>query len=136
MAEVVREGALLAARLLVFADGLLELREVVQPLLAALGAEIFLIAAAVQHLAEQLRDAPALAAGGELLDERDEPPGLGAAEELVVEAAAERVVERAGVFRRVLAQKFHAPPPEVPPRHVGHAHEGEVVAVGDEAQVR
>ena len=133
--EVVRQRALLSARLLIFADGLLELREVVQTLLTALGAQMLFVAAAVEHLREQLRDAPFLAACGELLHQRDELPGLGAAEELLVQIAAERVVERAGVFHRILAQVFHPAPPKVPPRHVRHAQEGEVVPVGKQAQV-
>ena len=58
--EVMLHRALLAAARLVFVDGLLELGQIVQPLLTALGAQRLFIPALVQNIREHLRDGPPL----------------------------------------------------------------------------
>lgn len=58
--EVMLHRALLAAARLVFVDGLLELGQIVQPLLTALGAQRLFIPALVQNIREHLRDGPTL----------------------------------------------------------------------------
>jgi hypothetical protein len=83
MGQVVLQSTLLPAGDLVVVDGLLELREVVQPLLTALGAEHLLIAACIEHGGEDFRNGPLRIVRGEALDEGEELLGLGALEEAV-----------------------------------------------------
>ena len=134
--EIVLERALLAAGSLVFVDRLLELGEIVQPLLRALGAQHLLIAALVQDGGEQLRDRAAVGERGVVFDQRDVFARLRAAEDLLLPRAAQRLIERAGVLVGVFAQEGHAALAEIALRRVRRAQEGKVVAVAEHAQIR
>ena len=73
--QVVLQGTFLAAGGLILIDRLLQLGQIVQPLLAPLSAEHRLIAALIEHGGEHFGDRPPLAADGEPLDQRYQRPG-------------------------------------------------------------
>ena len=101
--EVMLHRALLAAARLVFVDGLLELGQIVQALLTALGAQRLFIPALVQNIREHLRDGPTLIRVRKALDQIDELLCLRAAEHAVFEVVFERYIEaRPLFFRRLL----------------------------------
>ena len=101
--EVMLHRALLAAARLVFVDGLLELGQIVQPLLTALGAQRLFIPALVQNIREHLRDGPPLIRVRKALDQIDKLLCLRAAEHAVFEVVFERYIEaRPLFFRRLL----------------------------------
>ena len=135
MRQIILQRALLAAGGLILIDRLLELGQIVQPLLTALGAQHFLIAAAVQQRGEHLGDRPARIRGGELLDQRDKPPCVRPAERLVLQIALQRLIERAVVLRRIFPQKPHPFDAQLPPWHIGDARKGKIVLIRDHPQV-
>ena len=65
MREIVLGRGLFAAGSLIFVHGLLELGQIVQPVLAPLGPEHLLIAASVENIGKKLRDLSALPVQGE-----------------------------------------------------------------------
>ena len=75
MGQVVLQGTFLAAGGLILIDRLLQLGQIVQPVLASLGAEHHLVAALVEYGGQHLRNWPPLAFGGKPLDQRHKRPG-------------------------------------------------------------
>ena len=99
----------LAAADLKIVDGLLQLRQIVQPILVALGPQRQLIAAGVQNAGEQLGDGEAAGGGCISLDQGDECRRLRAAEDLVVQRLPQGGIERAAMLRGVSLQEGDAP---------------------------
>ena len=134
--HVVLQRGLLPATGLVFVDGLLELRQVVEPLLAAFRAQHGLIAALVHQFRKQFGDGHGLGKFGESLDQIDKLRGFRALEDLVVQVVLQAGVQTRPLFLRGLFQVLHAPLPQIALGHVGDAPEAQVVPVGQHAQVR
>src|SRR5699024_9709232 len=76
MGEVMLQRALLPAGRLILIDRLLELREIVEPFLAALRAEHLLIAAVIEQRGQKLRDLLPVRSRGIKFHKTDELPGL------------------------------------------------------------
>ena len=125
----------LTARRFILVHGLLELGQVVQPLLAAFGAKRFLIAAGVENCRQDLRYRPALVLGGKGLDELCELAGLRPLKQAVVHRFDQGFVQGAAAGVGVFLQKGHAPLAQIALRHVGDPPEGQVVFIGDDAQI-
>ena len=133
--KVMLHCALLAAARLVFVDRLLELSQIVEPLLTALGAQRLFIAAFVQNVRKHLGNRAALIRVRKALDQVDKLSCLRAAEHTVLQMIFERCVETCPLFFRRLLQKGHAPLAEVPLGHIGDATERQIILIGDHAQV-
>ncbi len=135
MRQIALQRPLLPAGDLEIVDRLLELRQVIEPLLASLGPQHPLVAGVVEDGGQQLRDGPRPALDGVGVDEGDELPGLRGLDELLVQVGLQRGIEGTAVLGGVLAQKLQPPPAQVPLGRVAHPQEGEVVLVGRHAQV-
>ena len=135
MGEIGRGVRLLTAGDLKIVDGLLQLREVVQALLTALGAQRKLVAALVQKPGEQLGDGQRAGEGGEALDERDEAGGLCPAEDLGVQRSAQGGLERAAVFLGVGAKEGDAPLSQIALGAVHDPQKAQIVLTDRHAQI-
>ena len=136
MGEVIREPRFLAAADLVLAHGLLELREVVEARLTALRAQHGLVAAPVEHFGQHLRDRRACTDLCEVIDELQERPRLCSLPDGVLDARLHGFVERETMLFCVFRQELAPPLADVALRHVDDAQEREVIAVGEQTQVR
>ena len=123
MGQIVLECAFLAARRLIFIDGLLQLGQIVQPLLTALRAEHGLIAAFVQDGGQDLRDGPTGAVGRKGIDERDEACRTRAAEGLRADTAAQGREQRTALLCGLLLQQPAAALTDVALRLIDDAQE-------------
>ena len=135
MGKVMLERHFLPATVLELVDRLLELRHVVESLLASLRAKRLFISAFVDESRKYLRHRPALEQSAELAHERHELLRLGAFEYLIPNRLLERLEKRARVRLGVILKKRHAALPEIALGNVCHAHEGKVVLIRDKPQV-
>ena len=135
MGQIVLERGLLAAGDFVIPDGLLELGQIVEPFLTALGAQHLLVAALVQHGRQELRHGALPVFRGKALDQTDELSRLRALEALVVQQLLQRLIQRAAVRGGVFLQQLHPAQADVPLGDVHDAAEGQIVLQGDHAQI-
>ena len=133
--QVMREVGLLAAGCFIFIDGLLELRQVVEPFLAALRAQHLFVAAVVEDRRQQIRDLATRRMHGVAVDQIDKGSGLRSFEERIVQVRPHRLVERNACLLRLLLQKGHAALAQVALRAVGDAQERKIIPVGDHPEV-
>ena len=91
--QIIFKRTFLTAGVFVFIDRLLELGQIVQPLLAALGTQHLLIAALVQQRTEHLGNRLARIVRGKIPDQANELRRLGRAEQLVLQVALQGLVE-------------------------------------------
>jgi len=135
MAKIVLDRGLLAALALVLEHGLAKLRQVVQPLLAALRAQGPLVPRLVKERGEKLRHRATLATDGVLVDEPHEGTRTRALEEWVVERAAQRLEERDMLPVGELPKEPHAVLADVSLGAVDDARQREVVLIRNHTQV-
>ena len=135
MGKVMFERHLLPATVLELVNRLLELRHVVESLLASLRAKRLFIAAFVDESCKHLRHRPALERSAELAYERHELLRLGALEYFILNRLLERLEKRARVRLGVILKKRHAALPEIALGNVCHTREGEVILIRDKPQI-
>ena len=136
MGQIVLQGDLLPAGGLVLIYRLLQLRQIVQPFLAALGAEHLLVAALIEEGRKHLGHRSPPISGGKGLYQADKPSGACSFEKWVLQIVLQRLIQGAALPLCVLLQKCHPPLPKIPLGDVDDPPEGKVVLVGNHPQVR
>ena len=133
--QVFPQGDLLPGARLVVEDALLQLREVVQPVLGPAEAQVFLVAALRQQAGEEIRQLHALPALPQAFDEAHVIRGPGAVEDGALQPFFQGVVQALPAVDRLLPQKGDALFPHAAPGLVHRAQEAEIVPGEDHAQV-
>ena len=135
MGQVALQRDLLAAGRLKVVHRLLQLRQIVQPLLAALGPQRFFVSALVQRRRQNLGHRTLGVIRRKAVDQPDKLFRLRALENTVLQVLHKGVVQGAAVLRRVLLQKSNPPLAYVPPGRVGNPQKREIVLIGDHPEI-
>ena len=116
-------------------DGLLQLRQVVQPLLLAAVSQGGLVAAVHQHAGEQLGQLHGIVNRPVLFHHADVVLGVAAAEEIRFQQGDQRLVQRTAVEGHMLLQRRDPGSAHAAPWLVDGAQEADVVLGIDHAKV-